>query len=112
MALTATRVHLLQSDFSSRTSSLRRQASLTEDEEDHLSTTTCKNIKTPHFDRYGSYSVINAEASSKLGLVKEMEKNKLKSTSPDNVKAKKRSLRSPMLFSFLLGNRCKSKDLP
>lgn len=101
-----------ESDFSSRTSSLRRQISLTEDEEDNFNTPTCKNIKTPHFDRYGSYSVIDAEATSRLALVKEMEKDKLvglKSTSPDNVKAKKR-LRSPMLFSFLLGNRGKSKD--
>ena len=102
-----------ESDFSSRTSSLRRQTSLsTEDGEDQLSTPTCKNIKTPHFDRYGSYSVVNAEASSKLALVKEMEKDKLvdlTSTTPPNVKAKSK-LRSPTLLSFLLGNRGKSKD--
>jgi hypothetical protein len=101
-----------ESDFSSRTSSLRRQLSLTEDEEDKDGTPTCKNIKAPHFDRYGSYSVINAETSSRLALVKDMEKDKmegLKSPSSDNVKAKKR-IRSPMLFSFLLGNRGKSKD--
>lgn len=98
------------SECSSRNSSLRRDPSLPEDDDDPT-TTTCKNLKTLHFDRSGSYSVINAETSYRQEMEREMRKEKLDGLKEnhENPKVKKR-MASPRLFSFLLGNRTKSKD--
>lgn len=99
------------SEYSSRHSSLRREPSLPEDDED-LTTVTCKNLKALHFDRFGSYSVIDAETSNRQEIEREIRKDKLdvlKETTSDHLKVKKR-MSSPKLLSFFLGNRSKSKD--
>lgn len=94
------------SEYSSRHSSLRRDTSLPEDDEDPT-TTTCKNLTALHFDRFGSYSVIDAETTNRQEIEKENKKDK---DSPSGHVKVKRKMPAPKLFSFFLGNRTKLKD--
>ncbi|XP_001638200.2 serine/threonine-protein kinase GIN4 [Nematostella vectensis] len=108
--------HSTHSSYSSQPSGSRDCESVSSGEEGRVNSTPprliCSQMKTPHLDRSGSYSVIDAEALNREELEREREKEKatrLGDNTPTNTRARRR-IRSPLFGFFQSKNRNKNKD--